>query len=127
MSSILSRNCTDVVRVRVRNASGSCIETIAEPADVDEVPRSRRVGLELAAQSDNVIVHGTIVDRYSVPPRSIQQLIPRQHTAAVPHENAHQPELESAQIHNFAAAAHLAARKVDLDVAEPERLRVIGG
>jgi hypothetical protein len=97
------------------------IESVADAADVQNMPRSRRLGLELAPEADDVVVDHAIVERDVRAPGRIEQLVAREHAAAVADERSEQFEFERAELDNAIRAPHFAAGKIHFSIGETER------
>ena len=74
-----------------RRAYSSCLRSVTivhdyasngtQAADVQKMPRSGRIGLDLPAERHDVVVDDAVVERDVAAPRCIEQLLARQHPA----------------------------------------------
>ena len=96
----------------------------------DAPDRHDRAGVaELAPQLANVDVDGPRVAREGVAPDPLEQLVARQHEAAMVEELPEQVELLGGELHLLAGDGHLTAARVDgeLAVARARRSRGAAG
>src|SRR5215218_10692244 len=75
---------------------------------------------ELAPQLPHVHVHRTRVTREGVAPDALEQLVAREHEAAMVEELPEQVELLRRQLDLLVADLHLATSGVDAEIAVPE-------
>src|SRR5687767_7018713 len=72
----------------------SAIESIPHAPHADDEPGIGRVGLDLPAQADDVVVHGAVCDVHVMSPDGGQQVIAAEHGPTMFNECREQLELD---------------------------------
>src|ERR1051325_577366 len=108
--------------VRTRSpALSSPLQPVPRLAHREEVPRLRRVALQLPAELGDVGVHRPAQHRRVVPPDLLHELLAAQHRAVRLEQRPEQIELLRTEPDRRSTAPDLADRGVDLDLSEPRR------
>src|SRR6266508_6787899 len=89
----LRRKCRGPVRAIVTVVHALRIEPVPHAADVQKESGLRGIGLQLPAQTDDVVVDDAVVEADVPAPGSIEQLFARQYSAPALHESRQQLEL----------------------------------
>ena len=115
--------CTGLVRDIVRSAHDLRIKSVPETAEIDEMPRPGRIGLEFPAKCHDVVVDDPVVQGEARGPRGIDQLFAREYPSPARNEGAKELEFERAHVDDATGALHFAAPEVHQYVAELEPVR----
>ena len=104
-------------------ASRSRRQPVADAPDRLEIPRLRRIVLDLLAKASHVHRHRARVERRGVAPDARHQLVAREHAARMAREEPEQVELLRRQPDPAACLARFPGLTLELDIAEGERRR----
>src|SRR5215212_6518773 len=102
------------------------LQAIARLAHGEDVPRMRRVALELLPQLEDVGINGAAHHRGVMAPHFPEQIVARRHGTASVVEREQQVELQWREIHRLALLRDDPAGALDRDLAESLGERIGG-
>src|SRR5690606_30558473 len=129
MAAISSPKPTSSISTRARSDFISLAPFVGEPvadaAHREHVARLGRIDLDLGAQPVDVRIHVVLVALERGPPYGVEQLHAREGPPGVAGEVCKQVELLGRERHWPAVDSHLAARAVDLQLADLDSFFIV--